>query len=247
MGEILDSEEQKGGQENSAWWGGLWERLVRMLKELLRRTLGDAVHTIEELQTVLCDCESVINSRTLTYLSENSDDLVPPSLAMFLVENRNLDVPDIDYRDTVNLRKRVHTLSELWLGEIVLISDDIKKRKIIRLIPGKDGKIRTVELNTRTGTMLRPIQRIHPLEMQTTETPKDPLNDCTFTNPISCDMLSDPNGPSNVLSIVSRYGRVIKIPEKLDHLNQMGRMLKAAAESCRDDAMRGWSLQRRAI
>ncbi|GFU81465.1 putative RNA-directed DNA polymerase from transposon X-element [Trichonephila clavipes] len=139
----------------AAWWGGWWERLVRVLKELLRRTLGNAILTTEELQTVLCDCESVINSRPLTYLSENSDDLVPLSPAMFLVENHNLDVPDIDYRDTVNLRKRVRyrqkllndlrhrfrkeylglliqnknkkgPLLEVRLGEIVLIGDDIK-------------------------------------------------------------------------------------------------------------------------
>ncbi|GFS70336.1 integrase catalytic domain-containing protein [Trichonephila clavipes] len=190
----------------AAWWGGWWERLVRVLKELLRRTLGNAILTTEELQTVLCDCESVINSRPLTYLSENSDDLVPLSPAMFLVENRNLDVLDIDYRDTVNLRKRVRyrqkllndlrhrfrkeylglliqnknkkgPLSEVRLGEIVLIGDDIKKRmhwplsKVIPLIPGKDGKIRTVELKTRTGTMLRPIQRVYTLEVQSTETP----------------------------------------------------------------------------
>ncbi|GFW21449.1 putative RNA-directed DNA polymerase from transposon X-element [Trichonephila clavipes] len=242
----------------AAWWGGWWERLVRVLKELLRRTLGNAILTNEKLQTVLCDCESVINSRSLTYLSENSDDLVPLSPAMFLVENRNLDVPDIDYRDTVNLRKRVRyrqkllndlrhrfqkeylglliqnknkkgPLSEVRLGEIVLIGDDIKKRmnwplaKVIRLIPGKDGKIRTVELKTRTGTMLRPIQRVYPLEVQSTETPNDPLNECTITNPISSissDNLSDPNDSSNVLPRVSKYGRVIKVPEKLDLFNQ---------------------------
>ncbi|GFX76395.1 retrovirus-related Pol polyprotein from transposon 297 [Trichonephila clavipes] len=237
----------------AAWW----ERLVRVLKELLRRTLGNAILTTEEFQTLLCDCESVINSRPLTYLSENSDDLVPLSPAMFIVENRNLDVPDIDYRDTANLRKRVRyrqkllndlrhrfrkeylglliqnkkgPLSEVRLGEIVLIGDDIKKRmhwplaKVIRLIPGKDGKIRTVELKTRTGTMLRPIQRVYPLEVQSTETLNDPLNDCTITNPISSissDNLSDPNDSSNVLPRVSKYGRVIKVPEKLDLFNQV--------------------------
>ncbi|GFX25300.1 putative RNA-directed DNA polymerase from transposon X-element [Trichonephila clavipes] len=238
---------------------GWWERLVRVLKELLRRTLGNAILTTEELQTVLCDCESVINSRPLTYLSENSDDLVPLSPTMFLVENRNLDVPDIVYRDTVNLRKRVRyrqkllndlrhrfrkeylglliqnknkkgPLLEERLGEIVLIGDDIKKRmhwplaKVIRLISGKDGKIRTVELKTHTGTMLRPIQRVYPLEVQSTETPNDPLNDCTITNPISyisSDNLSDPNDSSNVLPRVSKYGRVIKVPEKLDLFNQV--------------------------
>ncbi|GFV09028.1 integrase catalytic domain-containing protein [Trichonephila clavipes] len=63
---------------------------------MLRKTLGNAVLMTEELQTVLCNCESFINSRSITYLSENSDDLVPQTPAMFLVENHNLNVPDID-------------------------------------------------------------------------------------------------------------------------------------------------------
>ncbi|KFM59784.1 hypothetical protein X975_08509, partial [Stegodyphus mimosarum] len=178
----------------AAWWGGWWERLVRMVKELLRRTLGNAVLTTEELQTVLCDCESIINSRPLTYLSENSDDLVPLSPAMFLIENRNSGVPDVDFCDSKNLRRRVRhrqklfndlrhrfrkeylgllvqnkiqkgPSSELRLGEIVLIGDDVKKRmhwplaRVVRLIPGKDGKVRTVELKTQAGVLLRPIQQ----------------------------------------------------------------------------------------
>ncbi|GFU26172.1 hypothetical protein TNCV_5106141 [Trichonephila clavipes] len=99
---------------------------------------------------------------------------------------------------------------------------DQENSKVNRLIPGKDGKIRTMELKTRTVTMLRPIQRVYPLEVQSTETPDDPLNDCTFTNnfsSISSDMLSYPNDSSSVLVRVSRHGRVIKAPEKLDLFN----------------------------
>ncbi|GFX03747.1 hypothetical protein TNCV_2113191 [Trichonephila clavipes] len=78
---------------------------------------------------------------------------------------------------------------------------------------------RNVELKTRTGTKLRLSQRVYTLEVQSTENPDDPLNDCTFTNPISRDMLSDPNDSSSVLARVSRHGRVIKAPEKLDLFN----------------------------
>ncbi|GFT54286.1 DUF5641 domain-containing protein [Nephila pilipes] len=61
------------------------------------------------------------------------------------------------------------------IGEIVLIGDDNKKRlfwplaKIIELIPGRDGKIHTVKLKTQHGTVLRPIQRIYPLEIYSKE------------------------------------------------------------------------------
>ncbi|XP_035211173.1 uncharacterized protein LOC118185437 [Stegodyphus dumicola] len=243
--------------------GGWWERLVRVVKELLRRTLGNAVLTTEELYTVLCDCESIINSRPLTYVSENPDDLIPLSPAMFLIENRSLGVPDVDFCDSKGLRKRARhrqkllndlrhrfrkeylgllvknkkdPSSELRLGEIVLIGDDIKKRmhwplaKVIRLIPGKDGKVRTVELKTQAGTLLRPIQRVFPLEVQLTDTPTDPIHDNSFTNPISSissDEHSDSNDSSNDSSNilqgakVSRFGRVIKVPQKLDLFDQV--------------------------
>ncbi|GFW97519.1 DUF5641 domain-containing protein [Trichonephila clavipes] len=58
------------------------------------------------------------------------------------------------------------------LGEMVLIGNDNKKRlswpiaKIIELIPGRDGEIRTVRLKTQHGNVIRPVQRIFPLEVQ---------------------------------------------------------------------------------
>ncbi|GFX63038.1 DUF5641 domain-containing protein [Trichonephila clavipes] len=40
------------------------------------------------------------------------------------------------------------------------------KSKIIELIPGRNGEIRTVRLKTQHGTVIRPMQRIFPLEVQ---------------------------------------------------------------------------------
>ncbi|GFQ77923.1 integrase catalytic domain-containing protein [Trichonephila clavata] len=56
-------------------------------------------------------------------------------------------------------------------GDIVLIGDDWKKRlqwplvRVIKLIPGKDGLVRTVKLRTQSCTLIRPIQRVFPLEV----------------------------------------------------------------------------------
>ncbi|GFW12611.1 hypothetical protein TNCV_818631 [Trichonephila clavipes] len=41
--------------------------------------------------------------------------------------------------------------------------------RIIELIPGRDGKIRTVKLKTQHGTVLRPVQRVYPLEIRANE------------------------------------------------------------------------------
>ncbi|GFV21017.1 hypothetical protein TNCV_2280601 [Trichonephila clavipes] len=184
----------------AAWWGGWWERLVRIIKELLRRSLGKSILSYEELSTVICECEFLINSRPLTYISENPQELIPLTPAMFLIENRCSDTTDIDELNSRDLRKRMkyrikllsdlrqrfrkEYLSELIqkqndnrvreprIGEMVLIGNDNKKRlswtiaKIIELIPGRDGEIRTVRLKTQHGTVIRPVQHIFPLEVQ---------------------------------------------------------------------------------
>ncbi|GFV11232.1 integrase catalytic domain-containing protein [Trichonephila clavipes] len=95
-------------------WGGWWERLVRVIKELLRRTLGKSVLSYEELLTILCDCESIINYRPLTYVSENSEDLIPLTPSMFLKETSSCDVNDIDSVDSSHLWKRIRYRAKLF-------------------------------------------------------------------------------------------------------------------------------------
>ncbi|XP_054287608.1 uncharacterized protein LOC129003337 [Macrosteles quadrilineatus] len=179
--------------------GGWWERLIRLLKQLLRRVLGRASLTYEEFLTVLCSCESVINSRPLTYISEDSHDMEVLTPAMFLNGTKEYGVIDLDQINYTNLsrrwnfklklkedleqRFRSEYLSQLVLhskkkksrqvqvGEIVLLGSDNTKRmdwplaKIEKILPGKDGNIRLVEMKTSKGTVLRPIQHVFPLEL----------------------------------------------------------------------------------
>ena len=54
--------------ELAPWWGGFWERLVRSVKEPLRKALGRNVIGYDELVTVVTEVEAVVNSRSLGYL-----------------------------------------------------------------------------------------------------------------------------------------------------------------------------------
>ena len=56
------------------WWGGFYERLVRTVKVCLNKTLGKSFVTFEELQTILCEIEMVINNRPLAYVSDDDMD-----------------------------------------------------------------------------------------------------------------------------------------------------------------------------
>ncbi|UYV69289.1 hypothetical protein LAZ67_6003135 [Cordylochernes scorpioides] len=88
------------------WWGGWWERLIGMMKQLLFRILGQTSLGYEELSTVMCDVESLMNTRPLTYLTEESEDLALLTPSLFLHEVREVGVPDLDLIDNQTLSRK---------------------------------------------------------------------------------------------------------------------------------------------
>ena len=48
------------------WYGGFFERLVKSVKDLLIKNLKGSRLSYEEMQTVLFECEAILNNRPLT-------------------------------------------------------------------------------------------------------------------------------------------------------------------------------------
>lgn len=90
--------------ERAAWWGGMWERLVRSVKTCLRKALGRASLKYEEIETLLIEVEAVVNSRPLTFTHTGSEEPSPLTPSHFLLGQRltalpsagNAPVPQID-------------------------------------------------------------------------------------------------------------------------------------------------------
>ena len=61
------------------WWGGFFERLVKSTKRCLKKILGTARVTYEELLTIIVETEGILNSRPLTYVSDEMRDPLTPS------------------------------------------------------------------------------------------------------------------------------------------------------------------------
>ncbi|GBO43913.1 hypothetical protein AVEN_70494-1 [Araneus ventricosus] len=70
--------------ERAPWWGGFYERLVKTVKEPLRKILGKALLTFEELSTILSEVEVIVNNRPLTYIENDPGEPEPLAPAHFL-------------------------------------------------------------------------------------------------------------------------------------------------------------------
>ena len=68
----------------AAWHAGFYERLVGTVKAALKRTLGKSFITFEELRTVLSEVAAAVNSRPISYVSDNPDEWTPITPANFL-------------------------------------------------------------------------------------------------------------------------------------------------------------------
>ncbi|GFT84816.1 uncharacterized protein NPIL_541191 [Nephila pilipes] len=100
----------------SKWWEGLswlylskekWPQTEELPdEEIVRRVLGRSSLNYEELNTILCDCEQIINSRPITYVSEDNRDPTPLTPMMFLQELPSSGIPDIDSVDSKLLSRR---------------------------------------------------------------------------------------------------------------------------------------------
>ena len=105
----------------SPWWGGFYERLVRSVKSVLRKSLGATLITRGELETLLHEVEAVINSRPLTFVGDSVDSLQPLSPAHFLMERPISVYPDPSF-DTIGASKEMLLAKNEFRQKIILIS-----------------------------------------------------------------------------------------------------------------------------
>ncbi|GFV01299.1 uncharacterized protein TNCV_3375331 [Trichonephila clavipes] len=116
--------------------------------------------------------------------SSNSPMSEPVSLPADRVKDANaFDITGIDLAGPLLLEMEKKYLGQLRqkrpgkpghdfkVGDVVMIEEPSKKRvywplgKVISLLPGRDGKVRTLKLKCKNSELIRPIQRVYPLEV----------------------------------------------------------------------------------
>ena len=112
--------EWKFNLERSPWWGGHFERMVGQVKRCLRKVLGNAKLSFEELYTVFTEVENTLNSRPLTYdYDEPGVEMLTPSHLIFgrrvsaLADGIDRRVNTTEFDEVSNVHKRFSYLTRI--------------------------------------------------------------------------------------------------------------------------------------
>ena len=137
----------------AAWFGAPWERLLRTIKACLFKLLGRKHTYYFNLITLLSDIKQVVNSRPLTYLHNDSDDLstITPNSFLKLDNGRSILFGDSgpsssvgkDLRKTLELRdSQFQNYKEIWMDEYMLSLREKDKDRF----DNKSNKIKTNDI-----------------------------------------------------------------------------------------------------
>jgi len=105
--------------ELAPWMGGMYERLVGLVKRSLRKTLGKRLITNIQLQTLVKEIEAVINSRPLVYVGDDIDSSITITPAHLISPNKQPsaystpegDSSDEEYQPTQSTESK---LLKMW-------------------------------------------------------------------------------------------------------------------------------------
>ncbi|KRZ81507.1 hypothetical protein T08_10118, partial [Trichinella sp. T8] len=118
--------------ERAPWNGGYWERIVRTVKESLKKVLGNTRLEEDEFRTVLCEIEARINSRPLTFVGDDPNDPNPLTPFHFLIGREYRNVHETPHGEDIDPPYGAPTTKELsrrWKYRRTLVDNMWKRWK----------------------------------------------------------------------------------------------------------------------
>lgn len=126
--------------------GGVWERIIRMIRKVLGSILRQQTLDDDSLLTVLCEAEAILNSRPITKLSEDANDLEPLTPNhILLMKGKPILPPGVFNEQDLYVKRRwrqVQYIADLfwkrWIKEYLPLLQERHKwnQKRRNLLPG---------------------------------------------------------------------------------------------------------------
>uniref|UniRef100_A0A1B6KZV2 Integrase catalytic domain-containing protein n=1 Tax=Graphocephala atropunctata TaxID=36148 RepID=A0A1B6KZV2_9HEMI len=98
--------------------GGLWESAIKSAKHHLKRVLGNYVPTLMQFSTLTCQVEAMLNSRPLTSLSTDPNDLQALTPGHFLIGAPLASLPELPLSEVPDNRLTLWQLTQAFSQRI---------------------------------------------------------------------------------------------------------------------------------
>ncbi|KRX12430.1 hypothetical protein T07_1185 [Trichinella nelsoni] len=183
----------------------LWERLIRSIKNALRKTLRGALFTHDELQTTICEIEARINDRPIVLTGDNPSDRIALTPAHFLIGRELSILPNVtsETNQCVNKTGGINHLIRRWRYQQSLTAQ-LWKRWKQEYITTLSNSRKMAQHTTRTkiqepGTTwtrwpIGTITAVHPSEDGVIRTAKVKTGQGTITRSARSLRLVEPSG-----------------------------------------------------
>ncbi|XP_054752108.2 uncharacterized protein LOC129257739 [Lytechinus pictus] len=183
--------------------GGVWERMIRSTRKILKGLLNEQVVSDEVLSTAMAEVEAILNARPLTQLSMDAHDQEPltPNHLLLMKRSPNLPPGLFGKEDSYGRRRwrqSQYLASVFWKrwcreylpllqerqkwtkphrnlekDDLVLVVDETLPRgqwslgRVVDVFPGRDGRVRQVEVRVGHKYFRRPVVKLCLLEANT--------------------------------------------------------------------------------
>uniref|UniRef100_A0A1I7VYG8 Integrase catalytic domain-containing protein n=2 Tax=Loa loa TaxID=7209 RepID=A0A1I7VYG8_LOALO len=151
------------------WGGGVYERIIGLTKQALKRAVGRKLLKEGEFITLIVEIEALLNTRPLTYVGFDDYRVIRP--IDFISPTSSLGIPIVseDEEDELVENRKPRENEIVLLAEPNIPRGIWKLAKIVSLKEGRDGSIRRATVQLPNGRQVeRSVNQLCPMEVNET-------------------------------------------------------------------------------